>query len=186
MSRLVAGLFTVLAIGYPVLVYFTLERLSPIVLALFLAGIALARLLLGRHKGDPLLVAAGVVAMMAAAAWTLLSRSSEGLRFYPVLMNLSVLTLFAWSLGQPQSIVERLARLARPDLPAAGVAYARRVTLVWCAFFLCNGAVAAWTAVATSWATWTLYNGLIAYVLMGLLFAGEYTVRRRVMSGAAS
>jgi uncharacterized membrane protein len=26
---------------------------------------------------------------------------------------------------------------------------------------------------------WSLYNGLIAYLLMGLLFAGEYLIRRR-------
>jgi hypothetical protein len=33
------------------------------------------------------------------------------------------------------------------------------------------------TALWASPATWTLYNGLIAYVMMGLLFAGEYVVR---------
>jgi uncharacterized membrane protein len=40
--------------------------------------------------------------------------------------------------------------------------------------------MALYTALFTSMATWTLYNGLIAYLLMGLLFAGEYLVRLRV------
>ncbi|ABK46582.1 conserved hypothetical protein [Shewanella sp. ANA-3] len=37
--------------------------------------------------------------------------------------------------------------------------------------------MAAYTAAFTSLATWTLYNGLIAYVLMGLLLGGEWLYR---------
>jgi hypothetical protein len=49
---------------------------------------------------------------------------------------------------------------------------------VWCTFFTFNGLVAAALAL---WATlywWTLYNGLIAYILMGMLFAAEYIPRK--------
>ena len=52
--------------------------------------------------------------------------------------------------------------------------------MVWSVFFLCNGLLA---AALTLWAPlswWTLYNGLIAYGLMGLLFAVEWLVRQRV------
>jgi uncharacterized membrane protein len=75
--------------------------------------------------------------------------------------------------------VERLARLQQPDLPPQGVRYTRRVTQVWCGFFIINGSIALITALWSSFAWWSLYNGLIAYVLMGLLFAGEYLIRRR-------
>jgi uncharacterized membrane protein len=51
------------------------------------------------------------------------------------------------------------------------------VTQVWCWFFSVNGAIALATALWASPAIWTLYNGLIAYLVMGLLFAGEYVVR---------
>jgi uncharacterized membrane protein len=51
------------------------------------------------------------------------------------------------------------------------------VTQVWCIFFAVNGALALVTALWASAATWSLYNGVIAYLLMGLLFAGEYGVR---------
>jgi uncharacterized membrane protein len=44
-------------------------------------------------------------------------------------------------------------------------------------FFGINGAIALATALWASAAFWSLYNGLIAYMLMGLLFAGEYLVR---------
>ena len=40
-----------------------------------------------------------------------------------------------------------------------------------------NGSVALYTALFTSLATWTLYNGFIAYLLMGTLFAVELLCR---------
>ena len=40
--------------------------------------------------------------------------------------------------------------------------------------------VAAGLALWAPLAWWTLYNGLIAYLLMGLLFAAEWLVRQRV------
>jgi uncharacterized membrane protein len=58
------------------------------------------------------------------------------------------------------------------------VRYTFRITQIWCAFFLINGTLAAYTALFTSRAAWALYNGLIAYLLMGALFAGEWLYRR--------
>jgi uncharacterized membrane protein len=103
------------------------------------------------------------------------------LKLYPVLVNAVMLALFAASLRWPPSAVERMARLRHPDLPPRGVAYTRRVTWVWCGFFVANGALALITALWASERVWSLYNGLIAYVVMGVLFAGEWLVRQRVM-----
>jgi uncharacterized membrane protein len=74
-------------------------------------------------------------------------------------------------------MIERMARLSDPALPAYAIAYTRRVTQVWCGFFVMNGTLALLTAVWASAAIWSLYNGVLAYVLMGCLFAGEYLVR---------
>jgi uncharacterized membrane protein len=79
----------------------------------------------------------------------------------------------------PPSIVERLARVREPDLPAAAIGYTRRVTQVWCVFFVINGSIALATALWASEAVWSLYTSVIAYILMGTLFGGEYLVRRR-------
>jgi uncharacterized membrane protein len=49
-------------------------------------------------------------------------------------------------------------------------------------FLLCNGAIALYTALVSSREVWALYNGLIAYGLMGAMFAGEWLVRRWVRS----
>ena len=81
-------------------------------------------------------------------------------------------------------MIERLARLQEPDLPAAGVAYTRRVTQVWCGFFIVNGSVSLLTALFASDAGWALYNGVISYALMGLLFVGEWLIRKRVKAKA--
>jgi uncharacterized membrane protein len=78
-------------------------------------------------------------------------------------------------------MIERFARLSCPELPLAGIQYTRRVTAVWCLFFILNGSVAAASAFSTrEW--WLLYNGLISYLLMGALYLGEWLVRRQVMT----
>lgn len=127
------------------------------------------------------------LALVAAACLVVLglaSRAELGMRAYPVAINAVMFCLFFGSLrGQP--FIERLARLQEPDLPPAGVRYTRQVTRAWCVFFIVNGAIAAWTALFSDLATWTLYNGLISYLLMGLMFAGEWLIRRRVRGVAA-
>lgn len=186
MNRWLARAIAVIAAIYPFIVWFSLDTLPVTFLGLLLLALAVGRLvLLGRVPGEPLLVAAGVIAMAAAGIYTLISSSSEGLRFYPVLMSAAMLCLFAWSLRQPQSIVERFARIIYREFPPEAAVYTWRVTAVWCAFFLINGLIALWTAVAGSWAAWTLYNGFISYMLMGVLFVGEYAVRQRLL-GATS
>ncbi len=99
------------------------------------------------------------------------------LKLYPVLVNAALLGVFTYSLIFPPSMVERFARLREPDLPPQGVSYTRRVTQVWCVFLPLNGAIALVTALWASPATWTLYNGFVAYLMMGVLFAGEYGIR---------
>jgi uncharacterized membrane protein len=90
-----------------------------------------------------------------------------------------MLLLFSWSLLSPPSLIERLARIQHPDLPPEGVIYTRRVTQIWCVFFIVNGSIALVTALWSSFEIWSLYNGLIAYLLMGILFIGEYIVRMK-------
>ena len=166
-----------LTVLYPLLVYLGLGRFEPRWLAFLLFALALVRLGASRQ---PLWWVAAVSAGLLALA-TFLANAALPLKLYPVVVNGALLALFGASLARPPSAVERLARLTRPDLPPAAVAYTRKVTWVWCAFFVFNGAVAAATALWGSDAQWALYNGLVAYALMGALFAAEWLVRQRVM-----
>jgi uncharacterized membrane protein len=168
---------------YPLTIYFGLQVLEPRYVAMVLA----AGLLL-RWRRDARRFLAGltavhfgtIAALAGLAALTMLTNSELLLRLYPAAMNLGFLLLFGLSLGSPPSMIERFARLREPLLPPEGVRYARAVTVVWCGFFAVNGAIALWTAIYASRETWELYNGLVAYLLMGALFAVEWLVRRRV------
>lgn len=165
-----------LSLVYPLAVYFSLGRIEPRWVALLLLGVAAARALMTR---EPVWLAAGAgAALLAACAW--LANDALPLKLYPVLVNAVLLAVFAISLRFPPTVIERLARLREPDLPPSGVRYTRRVTQVWCGFFAFNGSIALATALWASDAIWALYNGLLAYLLMGLLFTGEWLVRRQV------
>ena len=111
------------------------------------------------------------------AALTVWSNALLPLKLYPLLINAFMLALFAGTLMSPPSMIERFARLREPDLPVRAIAYTRRVTQLWCGFFVVNGLIALATALWASPEVWMLYNGFIAYLLMGLLFGGEYLFR---------
>ena len=169
-----------LTLLYPLAVYLGLGHFEPRWLAFLLLGLALVRLTTSRER-----VWWGAAVLAAALALaTFLANAALPLKLYPVIVNGLLLALFGASLAHPPSAIERIARLTTPELPPHGVAYTRHVTWVWCGFFVLNGGAAAATALWSSDATWALYNGLIAYGLMGLLFGGEWLVRQRVMGRA--
>ena len=99
---------------------------------------------------------------------------------YPVVVSLSVAAIFGFSLLFPPTLVERIARLTEHDLPPSGVIYTRKVTAIWTVFLIANAGVSAVTALWGTLAQWTLWNGLLSYLLMGTLFIGEWLVRKRV------
>ena len=166
----------VLTVAYPLLVYAGLGHVEPRHLALLLAGLALVRAAVARQ---PFWWAAAAGACLLALL-SFMGNALLPLKLYPVLVNAVFLAVFGISLRHPPSAIERLARLTDPNLPDAAVPYTRRVTQVWCLFFLGNGSVALATAMWASNDVWALYNGLISYGLMGCLFGGEWLVRQRV------
>jgi uncharacterized membrane protein len=51
-------------------------------------------------------------------------------------------------------------------------------------FFVFNGVVSAALTLWSPLAWWTLYNGLLVYFIMGVLFGGEWLLRRRLRRAA--
>jgi uncharacterized membrane protein len=164
------------SVAYPLVVWLALGHVGPRWIAFGLAGLALARAAVARERFW-LAAAAAVLLLAAIGAWT---DGWIALKLYPVVVNLALLGAFAASQRHGPSAIERLARLREPVLPPAAIAYTRRVTQVWCAFFAANAAISAATALWADAAGWALYNGLIAYLLMALLMGAEWLVRRRV------
>lgn len=184
MGRLLKAAFFAILLAYPFVIYLGAELLDVRWLAVLLLLLGLARVsgALFTKDGAPLksqAVFAGA-ALAAIAAFSWFAGKPEALYYYPVLVNLLLLALFGASLVNPPSIAERIARLSEPDLPPEGQRYTRKVTMLWCGFFIVNGAISLATALPGDEDIWLLYNGIISYILMGLLFAGEYLVRRRV------
>jgi len=97
---------------------------------------------------------------------------------YPVMVSLSFASLLGWSLLYPPSLIERFARIMEPDLDEHGVAYTRKVTMIWLAFSLANASISFVTASIDDKDLWLLYNGLVSYILIGLLMGGEFLFRQ--------
>jgi acyl-CoA synthetase (AMP-forming)/AMP-acid ligase II/3-hydroxymyristoyl/3-hydroxydecanoyl-(acyl carrier protein) dehydratase/intracellular septation protein A len=118
-------------------------------------------------------------------ALCLIVNSSIILKFYPLLMNGLFLAAFGSTLFFPPSMIFRFATIQdksiRGSLTEKRVSdYCRKVTHVWCAFFVFNGSIAAWTIFFGTDALWSVYNGVISYILIGVLFMGEFIVRKIV------
>ena len=180
LATFLSVLNVVLLVAYPLAVYVGLTRFSTrglgLLLALLLAPGMVLKLRRARRE-DLAAVAVlplSILALLALAAWLNDRRFVFAL---PVLINAALFAQFARSLrGTP--LVERFARMQHPDLSAAQVAYCRTVTKVWCVVVVLSGATSALLARFAPLSWWALYNGLLAYVGMGILGAGEYVVRK--------
>lgn len=187
MSRIVLLIISLLLLAYPIGVYFGLSYLEPRYLGLMLLILLAARFVLARKHLNranlasllPITVASGLLCLLI-----LIFNQTSMIRLNPALVNLVLLLTFGYTLYSPPSMIERLARLSGADISGPAVSYTRNVTAVWCIFFLLNGAAALYTCFFTSLETWTLYNGLIAYILMGSLFLAEYCVRQQKIRNA--
>ncbi len=181
-SMLLNGIVWGAAATYPFLIWFSQDYLQPRSLSLLLAGLFLLRFLLRRRLGkpageaEPLLMLICAVFLLAAG----LVNETSWLLAYPVFVSLLFFSVFATSLVYPPTVVERLARLEDPDLPPKGVIYTRKVTQVWVGFFLLNAGLSLLTIWYGDRWLWSLYNGCISYVFMGLLMMVEMTIRRKV------
>ncbi|PLR37341.1 DNA gyrase subunit B [Chimaeribacter californicus] len=178
------GWLTTLA--WPFLVWFSLTHPGYRALLPLLACLFLVRALacVGRREVMKGLTMGLALAGCLLSAASLLLGRAHLLLWYPVVVNVALLALFGGSLLTAMPLVERLARLRQPYLPPEAVRYTRRVTQVWCGFFMINGSVALATCLRGHLNEWTLWNGAISYLLMGILMGGEWLVRRRVQAAS--
>lgn len=179
--RIALGLFQgLLFVAYPFVVWFGYQQLETralggLLLALYGASLLLrirgpaaeAWRLARQHLGLVLLIALAIV-----------TGERRVLLLLPVAVSLYLLATFAWSLRAGPPIVERMARLIDPDLPDFCVPYCRKTTLAWCVFLAANAACATWLALFAPLGWWALYTGLGFYLLIGAVFAAEFTLRK--------
>lgn len=170
----------VLVVAYPVAVYVGLTRFSArgvgLLLALLLVPGFVHKARRARREDLRTVVRLplSILGLLGLSVWLDDPRFVFAL---PVLINLALLVQFAASL-RAVPMVERFARMQQPSLSEAQVAYCRGVTKVWIGFFFSNAATSAALAWLAPLAVWALYNGFIAYLLIGIVASTEYVVRK--------
>ena len=134
------------------------------------------------------------VALLAGAAAAVLLR-----HYWPVLeSNFSVVYLlqeggfyslmavsFARSLGKGHvALCTQLADQLHGPLTAQETLYTRRVTAAWALFFVLITAATCGFFVLAPLHIWSLFANFCVLPLIGIMFVGEYAVRRRVLPQA--
>ncbi len=98
------------------------------------------------------------------------------LKFYPVITNSFIFTVFFSSLFCKETVIQKIAKKMDGELTDFSRDYTRKLTYVWCVFLFINLAISIITVFQPA-KIWILYNGCISYIAIGLLFGAEYIVR---------
>jgi uncharacterized membrane protein len=175
-SIIVRAAFIVLLALYPVFIYFGLRILPPGFLGLVLAVLLLMRFGIVRPKERAMALPVIGILFTYAVASALIG-STQMLLFYPVLVNSILFVIFAGSLSTKDPLLLRFVRARGHPINAHTPRYLTRLTAVWAGFFVINGMIAVWTT-TVSVEIWTIYNGMISYILVAILATGEWVFRR--------
>ena len=102
------------------------------------------------------------------------------LKLPPVVINLALAVWFGRTLTPGEEpMISWFARLVRGTELAPDLArYTRYSTVMWTAFFAIMAVVSAALAVLATPHTWSVFTNGIDYLLVGVLFVGEYAFRR--------
>tara|TARA_R110002094_G_scaffold176508_1_gene156421 strand:- start:609 stop:1238 length:630 start_codon:yes stop_codon:yes gene_type:complete len=171
--------------AYPALVYFGMSSGSPRQVSLVLLLVMSPMLILRLRKSSKqavrglVVVPVTIIALLSLAA---ILDHPDYIRATPVAANAVLLLAFGSTLRNRSHVmpmIERFARLQEESLNEQQRAWCRMWTWIWCLFFVANGSTALAMAIWASLKWWALYNGLICYALIGVLFATEWLLRRR-------
>jgi uncharacterized membrane protein len=185
--RLQLTTVVVLLVAYPALSHYSISIAKThgwaVALALGpLLGIAL--LLIWRWARLPAaLLAAATAALLLLHYWPLLERNYS---LVSLLQECTFDLLMALSFGQSLRrgsvpLCTELADKLHGPLTPQEVIYTRRITAAWALFFV---SIAATTGVLFYFAplhAWSMFVNFCVLPLIGLMFAAEYAVRRRVL-----
>ena len=206
MKKFLKVLFYVVAAVYPILVFTCLVifKLPARILSLCIIALAAAFFLsaTGTKKAGskdkksaldwkPLVSSA---LFLTAGLFCFITQKTIFIKLYSVVISATFLIVFGSTLFREPNIIFRFATLADKSILGSSYekqvcAYCKKVTIVWCCFFIFNGSLSVCTTFAdklfgfdaeTADMLWSVYNGGISYVLMGLLFIVEFIIRKLV------
>ena len=179
-NKIASIIGTLAAVFYPFIIYgllksFSVRHSGAILLALLI--IIYGRKLAAHRK---LWVYIGIqfggVAILTGTASICNSRLS--LMLVPVFISAYLLVNFGITLISPPSMIARYADALGAELSSEEHRYCKTVTIIWVVFFVANGTVTGVLAMEDMFQYWTLYTGLLSYMIIGTLFGGEFLIRR--------
>ena len=180
-ARWLGFVVVAIALAYPLLLWFGLERVAPRTLALAALATAVVTTWWRAGAGTwadraaPLTVGA-VIALAATATWW--TNDPTVLLFVPVAVALTLGTVFGATLWRPPTMIARFARAQGAELDGPRLAHCRQATWAWVLFFAGHAVLSGTLAAAQAIDAWAWWTGVLSYVAMGVLFAGEFLVRR--------
>lgn len=165
-----------LFISYPYLVYKGMESGVNWFAPLVFSGIFLYRAWLAQEFRKRVVNLLLAIALLLGAYYV----QTLTAKILPVLVQLTLMVFFGRGLfgDKELTFIERVVRLQFPDSPPAISVYCRQLSLIWTAFFATNALISTSLAIWGSGFWWAFYNGVLIYVLMGILGIGEYIYRR--------
>lgn len=94
------------------------------------------------------------------------------LRWLPVAALVALAVFFGRTLAPGRMpLIERIARVGLPDMPAALRQYTRGLTALWCAWFVLGALALAWLQPGVGLGSVLAWAGTVAF------FVGEYLLR---------
>jgi len=166
-------LFIIVSLLLPLAIWGLWGVVHPSVILLMVATVAALRFRAFLQENIKYLLPIGLT--LGAAAFWIPELTTKA---YPVAVCLSFAGVFIASLMPNKTpVIETIATKMDGPLVPAQIHYTRKVTIVWCVFFLLNASVSSAIALFGSIELWALYNGILSYVFIGLLFLVEYVVR---------
>lgn len=135
----------------------------------------------GRHGP---IVAGGLTAAVLGLLALVLPRWQGDLNLLYVLQHVCTNLALCWVFGHTlaagrEPLVTRFARIVRRgDMPPEVLSFTRGVTLAWTLFFAGTAVVSALLYAVVSVKAWSVFSNLLNSPLIGLMFVGEYALRR--------
>jgi uncharacterized membrane protein len=177
MKILITIIVVVASVFYPIIVYFGLQHINPAMFSLIFLAMAILRFYTARDRSDIAQVLV-FVAVILVSLGLLITGDEHWLKLYPVVMSASIALVFALSLRQPESLIERIARSRGATMTPRAKHYTRRLTIVWVIVLTLNAMTALYLAEFAHFKVWAFYCGFLSYVIIGFFVVGEWFYRK--------
>lgn len=172
-KRLKTLVIVVFAAAYPFLGAYLIRNGWGGPLLTLLAALTLWRGLCAKQTVFRIAYLLGAALLLAGAYFA----GAYAIRLIPAFVYLSLAALFGFTLWHPPSLCERLVRLQFAEFKQGIAEYLRQLTWVWTGFFAANVIICALLPIIAEDWVWTVYTGILVYVLMAVLVFAEYIYR---------